>query len=152
MWSRQSYWLIISFSIVVLPTILNPFHLPLMPYSQYRTASKNTTYILRFGVAFTLQAGKFMHIGVWPNVPVLQLPSEVRMRPCDIVAECPFTSSHLMSPCYTERRLSHNVMYTVDYTFSYCSKKFILRMLVFVCACPWYQLQRQNFINILKLW
>ena len=33
--------------------------------------------------------------------------------------------THLMSPCYTERRPNHNLMYTVGHTFSYCSQKFI---------------------------
>ena len=44
----------------------------------------------------------------------------------------PFTSTHLMWPCYTGRLPSHNLIYTVDYsviyTFSYYSKKFI-------CVC-----------------
>ena len=33
-----------------------------------------------------------------------------------------------MSPYYTERRPNHNLMYTVDHTFGYRSKKLI-------CAC-----------------
>ena len=59
---------------------------------------------------------------------VLQLLSEVPMRPCDTLAQCPFISTHLMLPCYTERQLSHNLIYTIDYTFSYRSKKFM-------CTC-----------------
>ena len=35
------------------------------------------------------------------------------------------TSSHLMSQYYTKTRLNHNIMYTVDYTSGYRSKKFI---------------------------
>ena len=35
---------------------------------------------------------------------------------------------HLMSPCYTKRQPNHNLIYTVDHPFGYCSKKFI-------CAC-----------------
>ena len=50
------------------------------------------------------------------------------MRACDTVAKRPFTSTHLMSPYYTERRPSQNLIYTVDYTFNYRSTKFI-------CAC-----------------
>ena len=38
------------------------------------------------------------------------------------------TLTHLMLLYYTERRLNHNLMYNVDHTFSYPSKKFI-------CAC-----------------
>ena len=38
------------------------------------------------------------------------------MRPCETVAKCPFTFTGLMSPCYIERRLSNNLIYTVDYT------------------------------------
>ena len=30
-----------------------------------------------------------------------------------------------MSPYYSKRRASHNIIYTVDHTFSYSSKKFI---------------------------
>ena len=33
-----------------------------------------------------------------------------------------------MSPDYTRRQLNHNLMYTMDHTFGYHSKKFI-------CAC-----------------
>ena len=40
------------------------------------------------------------------------------------VVKHPSTSTCLMSPCYTERPLSHNLIYTMDYTF----KKFI-------CTC-----------------
>ena len=35
------------------------------------------------------------------------------------------TLTHLMSPYYTERRPNHNLMYTMDHTFSYHSKNFI---------------------------
>ena len=35
------------------------------------------------------------------------------------------TLTHLMSPCCTERQLNHNLMYTMDHTFGYHSKKFI---------------------------
>ena len=42
--------------------------------------------------------------------------------------ETSITSTHLMSPYYTERRPSHNLMYTVDHTFTYSSEKFL-------CAC-----------------
>ena len=39
------------------------------------------------------------------------------------------TLTHLMSPYYTERQPNHNnLMYTVDHTFRYRTKKFI-------CAC-----------------
>ena len=44
---------------------------------------------------------------------------------CDIETKHPFTSSSLMLPCYTERRPSHNLIYSMDHTFSYRSKKFI---------------------------
>ena len=50
-----------------------------------------------------------MVIGVAQNAPLLQLPSEVHVRPCDIVAICPFTSTCFMMPCFTERRPSHNL-------------------------------------------
>ena len=84
-------------------------------------------------------------IAIVRDAPVLQLPSEVRTWPCDIVAKRPFTFTRLLSPCYTERRPSHNLIYTVDYTFSYCSKKFIYHTLAFVCVCPWYKLQSRKF-------
>ena len=35
------------------------------------------------------------------------------------------TLTHLMWPYYTEKQLRHNLMYTVDHTFRYRSKKFI---------------------------
>ena len=35
------------------------------------------------------------------------------------------TSTHLMSPYYTEGRLNNNLMYTMDHTFGYCSHKFL---------------------------
>ena len=47
---------------------------------------------------------------------------------CHLVVERPCTSIRLMSPYYTERRPSHNLIYTVDYTFRYRSKKYL-------CAC-----------------
>ena len=50
------------------------------------------------------------------NSPVLQLPSEVCRRSCNTLAKRPFTSTHLMSPYYTERQPSHNLIYTVDHT------------------------------------
>ena len=35
------------------------------------------------------------------------------------------TKTHLMLPYSTERRQNHNLMYTVDHTFGYCSHNFI---------------------------
>ena len=40
-------------------------------------------------------------------------------------AKCPNTSTHLMSLYYTKKRPNHNLIYTVDHTFGYHSKKFI---------------------------
>ena len=47
------------------------------------------------------------------------------MQPCDAVAKHPFTFTHLMSPCYKERQLSHKLIYGVDYSFTYHRKKFV---------------------------
>ena len=69
-----------------------------------------------------------MVIGITRNAPVFQLPSKMCMRPFDTVVKYPFTSTHLMLLYYTERQLSHNLIYTVDHNSSYSSKKFI-------CAC-----------------
>ena len=33
--------------------------------------------------------------------------------------------THLMSPYYTERLPNHNLLYTMDHTFGYCSQKLI---------------------------
>ena len=48
---------------------------------------------------FVLQAVCPAVIGVWRNAPVLQLPPEVRMRPCDRVAKRPL-------PCTSYRSCS----------------------------------------------
>ena len=37
------------------------------------------------------------------------------MRPCDPMEERPFTSTHLISQCYTERRPTYNLKYILDY-------------------------------------
>ena len=78
--------------------------------------------------------------------PVVQLPSEDHMEPCDTVEKRPLTSTHLMSPCYTERRPSHNIIYTVDYKFSYHGNTFI-------CTCSHSSLHNSEaeILNILKL-
>ena len=44
------------------------------------------------------------------------LPSEVRMRTCDIVAKCSFTSTHLMLPYFPEAQLTHTLICTVGVT------------------------------------
>ena len=41
------------------------------------------------------------------------------------VAKTTNTLTRLMSPYYTKRRSNHNLMYTMDHTFGYHSKKFI---------------------------
>ena len=92
------------------------------------TTSKDAPFLLRFVVAFTLQVVQFAVIGIGRHIPVIQLLSEVHMQPCDTMAKRPFTSTHLMSLCYTKRRPSHNLIHTVDHIFSCCSEKFI-------CAC-----------------
>ena len=81
---------------------------------------------------------------------VLQLLLEVDMRPCDTVVKRPITSTDVMSPCYTQRKPSHILIYTEDYTFSYHSKKFI-------CACSHYSAHAHvtnsevENLNVLKL-
>ena len=78
---------------------------------------------------FTLQAtGGVICSYNLRNAPVLQLPFKIRLRPCVTVTKCPCTSTHLMSLYYTERQPNHNLMYTVDHTFGYRSKKFM-------CTC-----------------
>ena len=52
------------------------------------------------------------------------------MQPCDTVVKQPLTSAPLMLSYYTKRRLSHNLIYTMDYTFSYCLQEICLWMLV----------------------
>ena len=72
------------------------------------------------------------------------------MQSCDTVVQCPFTSTHLMLPYYTERRPSENLINTMGYTYSYHSKKFIctwshhLRMLMVLNS-------EAEIFNILKL-
>ena len=97
--------------------------LQLQVYWGCRAASTAASYLPRFSVAFTLWQVSFAVIVIGWNAPVIQLPSEVCMRPCDTMVKCPFTSTRLMSAYYTESSPSHNLIYTVDHTFSYCSKK-----------------------------
>ena len=45
------------------------------------------------------------------------------MQPCVTVVKRPCNSTRCMSLYYTKRQLNHNLMYTVDHTFGYSSKK-----------------------------
>ena len=58
-----------------------------------------------------------------------------------------------MSPCYTESQLSYNLMYTIDYTSSYRSKKFIcLSSLSSVYAHGTKFIGRNFILGTLKDW
>ena len=114
-----------------------------------RTTSKENSFLPRFSVSITLQAVYFRIIGIGWNTPVPQLPSEVCMQPSDIVAKRPFTPTGLMLLYYSERRPSHNLTYTFDYTFKYHSMKFI-------CECSDSSAQAHvnavRGVKILNIW
>ena len=57
------------------------------------TASKDASYLPRFGAI-----DGYRH---WAKCPVLQLPSELCMRPGETVAKRPFSSTFLVLSYYT---------------------------------------------------
>ena len=59
------------------------------------TASKETSYLQRFGVSIPMQVVFPSVIGIGQNVPVLQLPSDVHTQACDTVARGKFIISPL---------------------------------------------------------
>ena len=58
------------------------------------------------------------------------------------------TLIHLMSPYYTKRRPNHNLMYTVDHTFGYHSKRFIRTHTKFFAHAHGTEIRGGNFKHL----
>ena len=87
-------------------------------------------------------------IGIWRKTPVLQLPSKICKRPCVTVVKRPVPQLTLCRCSTPKRWPSHNLMYTVDHTFGYRSKKFIRACLESFRHCH----GMQSEAEILNFW